>query len=370
MNIILIKSLISILLSAFIVIFLGKIILQYIYSNNIILNKKNNDLNQKKIPIIGGFIILISILTTILILSNYKNIYIIIMLITTIWLGLTGLIDDLFKIQSKGVNPFFKIISQAILGLIIGLIICLNDNISFKEHKKDYKYAEYHHYDRIIIDKTQYRFYEKNLLLNIFFFKKENIFYKKMFFILMTIIIIISTSNGSNLTDGLDGLLATISILIGCLLYIYTTISSSYILSNYFNSAYIPNIKELNIFISAFLGSCLGFLWYNVYPAKMFMGDTGSLTIGGIIAVVSILIRKEIFLPIYCGIFVIELISVIIQVSYFKYTKYKYKTGYRIFNMTPLHHHYQLNNIHESKITNRFIIINAILCVITIIISL
>lgn len=346
--------------------------------------------NQKKgTPTMGGLIIISGILLPVLLFCNLKNIYIQLMLITTVWLGFIGFLDDYIKVYKKdknGLNAKFKLYGQIILGIIIGLTVNFNKQIVVREkflvNQQNVVSTNSQNLESITSSNKKYIVKDiKSTRVNIPFLKNNEFDYsiflsflgkkaQKYTWIIYTIIVIFiisAVSNGANLTDGLDGLAAGVSAIIGTTLGVLAYVSGNFIIADYLNIMFIPNTGELVIFMSAFVGSLIGFLWYNSYPAQIFMGDVGSLTIGGIIAVYSLLIRKELLLPILCGIFFVESLSVIIQVSYFKYTKRKYGEGKRIFKMAPLHHHYQLLKYPEPKIVTRFWIVGIFLAVITIV---
>ncbi|MDR0681496.1 MAG: phospho-N-acetylmuramoyl-pentapeptide-transferase [Dysgonamonadaceae bacterium] len=346
-------------------------------------------IQKKGTPTMGGIIIIIAILIPVLLLARLSNVYIILMLITTIWLGTLGFIDDYIKVIRKkknGLSGKVKIIAQVGLGLIVGIAIYLSPNAVMRKNveihseggKKEIVYSP-------AVKSTQ---------TTIPFFKNNNLDYRDLasfmpkyrtavtwiFFVLITIFIVTAVSNGANLTDGLDGLAAGSSAIIGVALGILAYVSSHLEFAAYLNIMYIPGCEELAVFASAFIGACIGFLWYNAFPAQVFMGDTGSLTLGGIIAVFAIVIHKELLLPVLCGIFLAESISVMLQVSYFKYSKKKTGNGKRIFKMTPLHHHFQkagnagidaiiqrpIIPMPESKIVVRFWLIGIILAALAI----
>jgi len=345
-------------------------------------------MQKKGTPTMGGLIILASILIPVLLFGNIKNIYIILILITTIWLGFVGFIDDYIKVykkKKKGLGGKFKIAGQIILGLVVGLTLHFNDNIVVREKVLNdqglpvMKIAEGENETQ---NKQVYVTRDvKSTKVNIPFFKNNEFDYamligflgdkvKDWAWIVVTvavILIIIAVSNGANLTDGLDGLASGTSSIIGLTLGILAYVSGNMIIADYLNIMYIPNTGELVIYMSAFIGALIGFMWYNSYPAQVFMGDTGSLAIGGIIAVYAILIRKELLIPILCGVFVVESLSVLLQVSYFKFSKRKTGEGKRILLMAPLHHHYQKLNYPEPKIVIRFWIVSILLAVITIV---
>lgn len=327
-------------------------------------------------PTMGGIIILMAIIIPVLLFAQIKNIYIILLLISSVWMGLIGFLDDyikVFKKNKEGLQGKFKIVGQVGLGLIVGITLFYNQEVVVRE----FKTAELNvatmdtvdapvAYEDVKSMKTTIPFLKDNELdySNILPFIPED--FTVVIYVLWAIFIITAVSNGANITDGIDGLAAGTSAIIGLTLGIFAYLSGNVIFSEYLNIMYIPTSGELVIFCAAFVGACVGFLWYNTHPAQVFMGDTGSLALGGIIAVLALAIRKELLLPILCGIFLVELLSVIFQVSYFKYTKKKFGEGRRIFLMSPLHHHYQKKGIHESKIVNRFWIIGILLAIVTV----
>ena len=334
-------------------------------------------------PTMGGVIIIAGIIVPTLLFADLQNIYIQLMLIATIWLGSIGFIDDyikVFKKNKKGLAGKFKVIGQIGVGVIVGASMYWSDSITIKSKNYNIDLTTINVKD--LDPKKDYVWEEsKSLKTTIPFVKNNELDYtwliswmspdlKKyswLVFIPIIVVIVISVSNGANITDGLDGLATGTSAIIGITLAIFAYLSGNLIFSDYLNILYIPNSSELVIFISSFVGACIGFLWYNSYPAKVFMGDTGSLALGGIIAVFAIAIRKELLIPVFCGVFLIENLSVILQVSYFKFTKRKYGEGKRIFLMSPIHHHYQKKGIHESKIVARFWIIGILLAVLSIV---
>ena len=336
--------------------------------------------NQKAgTPTMGGIIIIFSTLIPVILLTRLVNIYVIILLITTIWMGLIGFLDDyikVFKKDKKGLKGKFKILGQVGLGLIVGSILYFHNGVTIKEQlPKNQQVVLQNGVKNIFGDahkstKTTVPFMKNNELDYASFLSFLGDGYKKygwIVFIFITTFIITGVSNGANLTDGIDGLATGTSAIIVIVLALFTWISGNIIFSDYLDVMYIPNSGEMTVYILAFAGALIGFLWYNTYPAQIFMGDTGSLTIGGIIAVIAIAIRKELLLPILAGIFVVENLSVMLQVSYFKYTKKKFGEGRRIFKMSPLHHHYQKMGYHESKIVVRFWIVGILLAVFTIV---
>ncbi|WP_207424893.1 phospho-N-acetylmuramoyl-pentapeptide-transferase [Desertivirga brevis] len=335
-------------------------------------------------PTMGGIIILLGILIPTLLFAKLENIYVILMIVTTVWMGTIGFIDDyikVFKKDKEGLAGRFKIMGQVGLALIIGWTMYFHPDIVVRQavtlpttntaplevHQRG---NEYYFTQNLKSTKTNIPFYKNNE----FDYSKVLKFlgegyekYALVVFLFFVILIITAVSNGANITDGIDGLATGTSAVIGATLGILAYVSGNTIISEYLNIIYIPNSGELVIFAGAFVGACVGFLWYNSFPAQVFMGDTGSLAIGGIIAAFAIMIRKEMLIPILCGIFLVENMSVIMQVSYFKYTKKKFGEGRRIFLMSPLHHHYQKKGYHEAKIVTRFWIIGIILAVLTIV---
>ena len=324
-------------------------------------------------PTMGGLIIISSILVPTILFAQLDNIYVILMIITTLWMGLIGFMDDyikVFKKDKKGLAGKFKVLGQVSLGLLVGFILYFHPDVVMREQISTIdKSAQV-----VVVQKDL-----KSTMTTIPFVKDNEFDYSDilswlgdtaqdwawLIFIPMVIFIVTAVSNGANLTDGIDGLATGTSAIIGLVLAIFAYVSGNIIFADYLNIMYIPNSGELVIFIAAFVGACVGFLWYNSYPAQVFMGDTGSLAIGGIIAVFAIAIRKELLIPIICGIFLIENLSVLIQVSYFKYTKKKFGEGKRIFLMSPLHHHYQKAGLHESKIVTRFWIVGIMLAILS-----
>jgi phospho-N-acetylmuramoyl-pentapeptide-transferase len=336
-------------------------------------------------PTMGGLIILASVLIPTLLFAKLDNIYILLMIFTTVWLGSVGFLDDYIKVFRKnkqGLRGKYKILAQVILGLVIGATMYFSDSVVLREKlpqsgtsiqqqqvsgsNLSSKFSS----EGVKSTKTTIPFVKNNefdyaVLLKWLGVKDEK--YAYLIFIPLVIFIIAAVSNGANLTDGMDGLATGTSAIIGATLGLLAWVSGNIIFADYLNIMYLPNTGELTIFIGSFVGGCIGFLWYNSYPAQVFMGDTGSLTIGGIIAVFAIIIRKELLIPILCGIFVMESLSVVMQVSYFKITKHRFGAGRRIFKMSPLHHHFQVLGYPEPKIVQRFMIAGIILAVITII---
>ncbi len=332
-------------------------------------------MQKKGTPTMGGIIIIAAILIPTLLLAKIDNVYIVLLVIATVWLGLIGFLDDyikVFKKNKEGLAGRFKIVGQVGLGIIVGLTLFFNSNVVVREAQpkntaslEAVTVEEGVQYKDVKSTKTTVPFLKNNELdySKLVPFLSQN--YTWIVYTLVVILIVTAISNGANITDGIDGLAAGTSGIIGLTIAIFAYLSGRVDFSSYLNIMYIPNLGELVIFCAAFVGACLGFLWYNAYPAQVFMGDTGSLSLGGIIAVLALAVRKELLLPLLCGIFLIENLSVIMQVSYFKYTKKKYGEGRRIFLMSPLHHHYQKKNIHEAKIVTRFWIVGILLAILS-----
>lgn len=376
------RSALAVIISLLITTIYGKKFISYLRKKQIGESVRELGLEgqtQKKgTPTMGGIIIIFATLIPVLLLAKLNNIYIILLIVTTLWMGTIGFIDDyikVFKKNKEGLKGWFKVFGQIGLGLIVGTILFFNDDVVVR---KDTMTKNIFAKNNIEIVEAKN---EKSLATTLPFIKNNELNYTEalrflgdgyekyawLIFIPIVIFIITAVSNGANLTDGIDGLAAGTSAISVLTLGIFTFLSGNIILSNYLNIMYIPNIGEVTIFVSAFVGALIGFLWYNSFPASVFMGDTGSLTIGGIIAVLAIAVRKELLIPIICGIFFAESLSVMIQVSYFKYTKNKFGEGKRIFLMSPLHHHYQKKGYHESKIVTRFWIVAIVLSVVSIV---
>ncbi len=328
-------------------------------------------------PTMGGIIIILSTLIPVLLFAKLDNVYILLLIVTTVWMGIIGFVDDYIKIfrkNKKGLKARFKLLGQVVLGLMVGATLYFHPDVTMKEKNKT-----------IITERFTVEQVEgaeiKSTKTNVPFFKNNELDYAKLIgwagkgaekyawllFIPIVIFIVTAVSNGANLTDGIDGLAAGTSAIIVLSLGIFAWVSGNIIFSDYLDIFFIPRSEELVVFSAAFVGSLVGFLWYNTYPAQVFMGDTGSLTIGGVIAVIALIVRKELLIPLLCGIFFAESISVMVQVSYFKYTKRRLGEGKRVFLMAPLHHHYQKKGYHESKIVTRFWIIGILLAIITIV---
>lgn len=344
-------------------------------------------MQKKGTPTMGGIIIITSIIIPTILFADLLNIYVILMIVTTLWLGFIGGIDDYIKVykkNKKGLEGKFKIIGQVVLGLFVGITLWLSNDVVVRErHIKTIpienstisssantipqKVVEYRDVKSTRTTIPFLKNHEFDYSKIIWFLGDQAKKWKWLIMVVAIIIIITAVSNGANITDGLDGLATGTSAIIGTTLGILAYLSGNMIYADYLNIMYIPHIGELVIFASAFIGATVGFLWYNSFPAQVFMGDTGSLTLGGIIAVFSILIRKELLIPILCGIFLVESLSVMMQVSYFKYTRKKYGEGRRIFRMSPLHHHYQMKGYPEPKIVTRFWIAGIFLAIVTIV---
>ena len=327
-------------------------------------------MEKKGTPTMGGLIIIAAIVVPTLLFARLENIYVILLLVTTIALGAIGFVDDYIKVFRKnkaGLAGKFKVVGQILVGLVVGSTLYFSDTVVVREFDK----AEIAQTEEVVRTYTD----SKSTTTTIPFVKGNELDYSKLnptesewitaaIYILIVIFFVTAISNGANITDGIDGLAAGTSAIIGLTLAILAYISGNAIFSDYLNVMFIPDSGELVIFCTAFVGACVGFLWYNSYPAQVFMGDTGSLSLGGVIAVLALVLRKELLIPVLCGIFVIENLSVIIQVSYFKYTRKKYSEGSRIFKMSPLHHHYQKMEIPEAKIVTRFWIVGILLAII------
>ena len=402
----------SVLLSLLIATVFGKRIITFLQKKQIGESVRDlgleGQMQKKGTPTMGGIIILLSILIPTLLFANLDKVYVRLMLLCTVWLGLIGFLDDYFKIKARqlakakgetykkkdsdGLAGITKIIGQVGLGIIIGVTLYFSNAVTVEREI-------YNDQPRQFLQKGERLAKDSNIIIRningaertfvkvktpittIPFIKNHEFNYSKLLswigngaekytwivYIIIVTLIITAVSNGANLTDGLDGLAAGVSAIIGVALGVFVYVSGNYLFAEYLNIMYIPNLGEVSIFVAAFVGACIGFLWYNAYPAQVFMGDTGSLALGGIIASLAIIVRKEWLIPIFCGIFLIENLSVIIQVSYFKYTKKKYGEGRRVFLMSPLHHHYQKKGFHENKIAVRFWIITVLLVVASII---
>jgi phospho-N-acetylmuramoyl-pentapeptide-transferase len=388
------RVLLAVLLSLFITMFYGKKLIKFLQKKQIGESIREEGLpgeeKKKGTPTMGGIIIILAIIIPTLLLADLTSVYVQVLLISTVWLGCIGFIDDYLKLRGKrlaqqrgeaykksgndGLAGWFKILGQVGIGVLVGATLYFNSDVKI--------YREYTGKgDPSVIQKkvgdTTKLFVPAKLVTTIPFVKTHEFNYSKLLpeglrkyswvlYILIVIFIITAVSNGSNLTDGLDGLATGTSAIIGMLLGIFAYASGNLIFADYLNILYIPGLDELSIFIAAMIGACIGFLWYNSHPAQIFMGDTGSLTLGGIIAALAIIVHKELLIPIFCGVFFAETISVMLQVGYFKYTRKKFGEGKRLFLKSPLHHHYQMKGIHEVKIVTRFWIVTVLLVVLSI----
>jgi phospho-N-acetylmuramoyl-pentapeptide-transferase len=404
------RVLLAVILSLVIATVFGKKIINFLKEKQIGESVRDLGLQGEKqktgTPTMGGIIIILAILIPTLLLANLNKVYVRLMLLSTVWLGVIGFIDDYLKIKAKriakekgidykktdadGLAGWFKIFGQVMLGIIIGTTLYFNQNVvvkreivagaadsTWKPQRGEKKLKE----DTVLAEGKIHRFVTvKTPITTIPFVKTHEFNYARLLpkslesytyilYILIVIFIVTAVSNGANITDGLDGLATGVSAIIGLGLGVFVFVSGDVRIADYLNIMYIPNLSELAIFIAAFVGACVGFLWYNAYPAQVFMGDTGSLALGGIIASLAIIVRKELLIPIFCFVFLVELLSVMFQVAYFKYTKRKHGEGRRIFLMSPLHHHYQMLGYHESKIAVRFWVIT-ILSVVTAVVTL
>lgn len=393
------RVLIAVILSLFVSTILGKKVISILQHRQI--GESVRDLGlageqQKRgTPTMGGIIIILAILIPTLLLANLNKVYVRLMILSTLWLGFIGFVDDYLKIRAKkraqqhgvkykkgdddGLAGKFKVFGQVMLGIVIGSTLWFNSNVkTWREYLGNNPPAE--KIERVVNGKTKIFVETKVPVTTIPFVKDHEFNYSKLLpeslrdfswilYIVIVIFIITAVSNGANITDGLDGLVTGTSALIGVCLGVFAYASGSFLFADYLNIMYIPNLGELAVFIGAMIGACIGFLWYNSYPAQVFMGDTGSLTLGGIIAALAIIVHKELLIPIFCGVFLVENLSVMLQVGYFKYTKRKFGEGRRIFLMSPLHHHYQKQGYHEAKIVTRFWIVT-LACVILSIVTL
>jgi phospho-N-acetylmuramoyl-pentapeptide-transferase len=402
---------IAIVLSLLIATIYGKKMIEFLRSKQIGETVRDlgleGQIQKKGTPTMGGIIILLSILIPTLLFANLDKLYIRLMILCTVWLGIIGFLDDYFKLRARkkaqesgekfvkkdsdGLAGISKIIGQVGLGIIIGVSLYFSNAVTVEREVTTTPSAQLQKGERLAKDSNiivrklngiEKRFVKvKTPITTIPFVKNHQFNYSKLIswigpgaekytwiiYILIVTFIITAVSNGANLTDGLDGLAAGVSAIIGAGIGVFVYVSGNYILADYFDVMYIPNLGELSIFVGAFVGACIGFLWYNAFPAQVFMGDTGSLALGGIIASLAIIVRKELLIPIFCGVFLVENLSVILQVGYFKYTKKKFGEGKRIFLMSPLHHHFQKKGFHESKIAVRFWIITILSVVLSIV---
>ena len=395
------RVLLAVILSLVISAVFGKKLINYLLKKQV--GESVRDLGlageqQKKgTPTMGGFIIILAILIPTLLLADLNKAYIRLMIFATVWMGLIGFIDDYLKLRAKklakqqgvaykkgdkdGLAGWFKILGQVVLGVVVATVLLFNENTKvWREYTGVVKEGDSTIIKRTFDGKTKYFVVANEPITTIPFVKGHEFNYSKLLptamrgltwvlYLLIVVFIITAVSNGANITDGLDGLATGTSAIIGACLGVFAYASGNLRFAEYLNIMYIPNLGELSVFIGALIGACVGFLWYNAYPAQVFMGDTGSLMLGGVIAALAIIVRKELLIPIFCGVFLVEILSVTIQVSYFKFTKKKYGEGRRIFLMSPLHHHYQKLGYHESKIVTRFWIVT-ILCIVFAVVTL
>ncbi len=397
-NYITFRAALAIILSLIITTVLGKRLIRFLQKKQIGETVRDLGLQGEKAkhgtPTMGGIIILAAILIPTLLFARIMNVYIVLMLVSTVWLGLVGFLDDyikVFKKNKEGLAGRFKIMGQIGLGIIVGTTMYFNDHVVTSREVIGGKAAVYNATERVISgpfgrkdeDGKAHNYVQiQSAVTTVPFTKTHELSYSKIagsigygivgwttpiLYIVFVTLIIVAVSNGANLTDGIDGLATGVSAIAGICLGVFAYVSGNYVFANYLGIMHIPNLGELSIFIGAFVGACVGFLWYNAFPAQVFMGDTGSLALGGILASLAIIVRKELLIPIICGIFLVENLSVVIQVAYFKHTKKKYGEGRRIFLMSPLHHHYQKLGYHESKIVTRFWIIGILLAVFSIV---
>ncbi len=382
----------AVITSLFITLIIGKRLIGYLRKKQVGESIRDLGLEGQNAkmgtPTMGGLLILAAILIPTLLFAKLDNIYILLAIVSTVWLGFIGFLDDyikVFKKEKKGLAGKFKVIGQIGLGLIVGLTMYFSKDVVIKEKTGRQVYVPSTEIFNSEINPEHTKLFEKEAVKStkttIPFVKNNEFDYSVLIswlgkgyqnwtflvFLPIIIFIIIAVSNGANLTDGLDGLATGTSAIIGVTLGILAYVSGNIFFANYLNIMYIPNTGELAIYISAFVGACIGFLWYNAYPAQVFMGDTGSLALGGIVAIFAIMIRKEIMIPIFCGIFLVENLSVVMQVGYFKYTRRRFGAGRRIFLMAPLHHHYQIKGYHEAKIVMRFLIVGIMLAILSIV---
>ncbi|MBQ4916073.1 phospho-N-acetylmuramoyl-pentapeptide-transferase [Maribacter sp. MMG018] len=371
----------AILLSLIIATAYGKRVILYLQKKQVGETIRDLGLDGQKqkagTPTMGGIIIIMATLIPVLLFARLENIYIILLIFTMLWMGVIGFVDDYIKVFRKnkeGLKGRFKVIGQVVLGLLVGAVLYFHPEVTMRDHDKSIITEQY--------TVQEVRGMEiKSTMTTVPFFKNNEFDYGSLIgwagegakeyawlvFIPIIILIVTAVSNGANLTDGIDGLASGTSAIIVFTLGVFALVSGNVIFSDYLDIMYIPRVGELLVFITAFVGALVGFLWYNTFPAQVFMGDTGSLTIGGVIAVIAIIVRKELLIPLLCGIFFAESLSVMLQVGYFKYTKKKFGEGKRIFLMSPLHHHYQKKGYHESKIVTRFWIVGIMLAIVTIV---
>jgi phospho-N-acetylmuramoyl-pentapeptide-transferase len=393
------RILLAMFFALFIAMFYGRRLIRFLEKKQISESIREEGLageeSKRGTPTMGGIIIIFAIIIPTLLLANLTKVYVQLMLVSTVWLGIIGFIDDYLKLKGKrlakekgeqykksgqdGLAGWFKILGQVGLGITVGATLYFNSEVKiWREYTGNPKASEAPVIEKKVNGITKHFVESKTPITTIPFLKNHEFNYAKLLpaswrdytwvlYILIVIFIITLVSNGANLTDGLDGLATGTSALIGVLLGIFAYASGNLVFADYLNIMYIPDLGELSIFIAAMIGACIGFLWYNSYPAQVFMGDTGSLTLGGIIAALAIIVHKELLIPIFCGVFLVEAASVVIQVGYFKYTRKKFGIGRRVFLKSPLHHHFQVKGYHEVKIVNRFWIVTVLLVLFSIV---
>ena len=393
-----VRVLLAVLLSLLITMVYGKKLIQFLHKKQVGESVRDLGLageqSKKGTPTMGGIIIILGIIIPTLLFARLDTVYIILMLVATVWLGIIGFVDDYLKLRAKrlaqqqgiaykkgdkdGLAGWFKILGQVGLGITVGAVLYFNNNVHiWREYQGTPKSGDSTIITRQVDNRAKHFVITKEPITTIPFVKSHEFNYTKLLpaglrqyswllYILIVIFIITAVSNGANITDGVDGLATGTSALVGVVLGIFAYASGNFFFADYLNIMYIPGLGELTIFIAAMIGACIGFLWYNSYPAQVFMGDTGSLTLGGIIAAIAIIVHKELLIPIFCGVFLVENLSVMLQVGYFKYTRKKYGEGRRIFLMSPLHHHYQKKGLHEAKIVTRFWIVTVLLVILSI----
>ncbi|MEI2821927.1 MAG: phospho-N-acetylmuramoyl-pentapeptide-transferase [Chitinophagaceae bacterium] len=398
-NFITFRVLVGVMLSLFITAFYGKKLIKFLQKKQIGESIREEGLagqeSKRGTPTMGGIIIVFAIIIPTLLLANLTNVYVQVMLLSTVWMGAIGFIDDYLKLRGKkiaqqkgevykktgndGLAGRFKILGQVGLGILVGATLYFNSDVKiWREYVGKNPKADSTVFEKNINGKVKYFVESKTPVTTIPFVKNHEFNYSKLLpaswrdytwvlYIVIVIFIITAVSNGANLTDGLDGLATGTSAIIGSLLGILAYASGNLVFADYLNIMYIPGLEELSIFIAALIGACIGFLWYNSYPAQIFMGDTGSLMLGGVIASLAIIVHKELLVPIFCGVFFVEVLSVMMQVGYFKYTRKKYGEGRRVFLKAPLHHHFQVKGMHEVKIVTRFWIVTVLLVVLSIV---
>ena len=355
------------LLSLLLMLGLGPYIISYLsraqYLDKVRPLGLEGETKKAKTPTMGGVLLICGVLVPTILFARLENVYVILLIVATIWMGAIGFVDDYIKVRmhkKEGLRAKFKLFGQLLLGLLVAMVLLFHEDITVRDFATEGQYTDVH-----------------TLRTTIPFIKNNELDYAKVFafmgegywvgYLLVVVFVVSAVSNGANITDGLDGLASGSSAIVGLVLAIFAYLSGNVIFSDYLNIMYIPSLGEVVVFCAAFVGACVGFLWYNSYPAQVFMGDTGSLALGGVLAVLALIVRKELLLPLLCGVFFVESLSVILQVSYFKYTRHRYGTGQRILLMSPLHHHYQKRGQHESKIVARFWTVGILLAILTLV---